>query len=222
MAFQADGAHLPASQHARIRGTMRLMATGASFKAHGCMFKGEGSALIAVALEATRLIRPEALRQCRPSAAVRIMAIDTAHGALGKPMVKGLLKLRPDIRVAGGALLIDGVRLAGHDARRSIGMHLMARHAGDQIFHMATGNACGVHRVARVTRETRFIRQSSCEFGRILDIRGGGRPGMVAACAMTRFAGPAFPFRPFADLNGLMRTLHETAVDILVAGLACL
>jgi hypothetical protein len=67
-----------------------------------------------VTIEASRLVGAERLQHCRTDAAVRIVAIDTRHGAFGQFMMIRLLELRPHIQVATRALLVDGGSLADH------------------------------------------------------------------------------------------------------------
>ena len=61
----------------------------AAFKAHRGMLEGERAALVAVAIETSRLVGRETLQHRRPDAAVRIVAIHAAHGAFGKLVMKG-------------------------------------------------------------------------------------------------------------------------------------
>ena len=84
MALQADEAHVGARQHSRIRRAMRLVTGLAALKAHRRMFERKGTALVAVAFEAPRLIGGEALQHGGTDAAVRIVAVHAAHRAFGK------------------------------------------------------------------------------------------------------------------------------------------
>ena len=83
------------------------MARRAAFKAHRRVLESERPALVAVAVEASRLVRGEDLRHRRPDAAVRIVAIDAAHRAFRQLVVIGPLELRPHVEVAARAQLVD-------------------------------------------------------------------------------------------------------------------
>lgn len=66
MALQAHLAYLMTDQHARISGAVRLMTRHATLEANGRVLENEWTALIAVALEAGRLVaesNPHRLRQ---------------------------------------------------------------------------------------------------------------------------------------------------------------
>ena len=72
-------------------------------------------------------LAPNDLRHRRTHAAVRIVAIDTAHGAFGQLVVIRLLELRPHIRVATGALFVDRCRACATDqAMAAVGVNLVA------------------------------------------------------------------------------------------------
>jgi hypothetical protein len=60
------------------------------------MFESKWTAFIAMAIQASRLIRAERLRHRGLHAAMRIVTIDATHRALGQLVVKGLLKLSRD------------------------------------------------------------------------------------------------------------------------------
>src|SRR5262252_8901587 len=97
---------------------MRLMTGRAALQPHRRVFKREGPALIAMALEAARLIGRNHPHRSRRKAPMRIVAIHAGHGAFGKPMLVGPLELRPDVSMTARALLVDrrkfsGIRLTG-------------------------------------------------------------------------------------------------------------
>jgi hypothetical protein len=89
MAFQANKANVGAFQHPRIRRTMRLMTRLAAFKTHGRMFEGKWTPFIAMALEASRLIRGETLQHRGPDTAVGVVAVYAIHVPFGKLVMEG-------------------------------------------------------------------------------------------------------------------------------------
>ena len=139
--LQAYKTDIGAYQHPRIRRAMRLVTRLAAFKAHRSMFERERSALVAMACEATRLIRRKALEHHGPDAAVRIVAVHTGHGAFWKFVVKRTLELRPDIEMAAPAQLINRRGLARY--QRFAGMHFMANRARNLVLGVAAFQAAG-------------------------------------------------------------------------------
>jgi hypothetical protein len=113
------------------------MACGAPFETHDRVLKRERTALVPMAIDTTRFVRSEGLTHRRLGTTVRVVAIDAGHGSLGEFVVGRPLKLGPDIDVATRALLVDGGRLASHQAVRAIGVDFVAARAGDLILHMA-------------------------------------------------------------------------------------
>ena len=93
VAFQAEQAHLRPRQHTRIGRTMRLVAGHTTFKTHRLVLERERPALVAMAVEAPRLVRREALRHGRANTAVRIVTVDAAHRAFRQLVMIGPLKL---------------------------------------------------------------------------------------------------------------------------------
>ena len=69
----------------------------AAFQLHRGVLEDEGAALIAVAIDAARLVGLDGLDLARQEAAVRIVAIDAGHGAFRQPVLVGPLEARPDI-----------------------------------------------------------------------------------------------------------------------------
>src|SRR5476649_1289894 len=74
MTLETDLLHHRARQHPRIGRPVRFVARGTAFKAHRRVLKGEGTALVSMALEAARLIGAETLSHGGAYAAVRVVA----------------------------------------------------------------------------------------------------------------------------------------------------
>ena len=79
MAFEAKQIHMRARQQARIRRAVRGMAGYAPFDLHGFMFVDKGSGLVAVTLEAARILRRSGSQLPVQEPAVWIMAIVALH-----------------------------------------------------------------------------------------------------------------------------------------------
>src|SRR5271169_4514862 len=69
VALQADKAHFRPGQHPRVRRSVRLMARGAAFQPDRRMLKRKRPRLVAVALEAPRLVGFGGLERARQDAA---------------------------------------------------------------------------------------------------------------------------------------------------------
>lgn len=218
MTFQADEAHVGAYQHPRIRRTMRLVTRLTAFKPYRRMFERKRTALVAVAFEASRLVGSETLKHGRPDAAVRIVAVHTAHRFLGKPVMERALELGPLIEVTAGAQLIGCISLANHQWLAL--MHFVARRAGDLIVGVAAFEASDLGRLIQMTGETDFIGRRGRQVRRILNIAGGRSLGVRLAGPMTRLALPAHPSELGVDRQLVMRVLGEEVVSVFVTDLA--
>src|SRR5207248_8102968 len=160
--LQTDLLYYRARQHPRIGGPVRLVARGAAFKTYGRVLEREWSALVPMAPETARLVGAERLSHRGTRAAVRIVAVDAGHCAFRHPMVKRLLKLRHDVGVARGALLVDGGGLARHQPERGMdwpgagrrgSVNLVAGRAGHVIFRMAALQTAGVSGLPEMAAE---------------------------------------------------------------------
>jgi len=138
VALQAHDANFLAHQQPRIGRAVWLVAGYATFEAHRSVLERERSALIAVAVQASRLVRGEGLRHRWADTAVRIVTVDAAHRTFRKLMMIGPLKLGPDVGVAARALFIDRSRLAVHESVGSIRVNFVTGRAGDLIFRVTT------------------------------------------------------------------------------------
>ena len=111
MALQTHQTHLVTNQHAWISRAVRLMTGHAAFEANGRVLENERTALIAVALEAGRLVAERNAHGLRHVARMGIVAIGAGHRSFGQAMLIWLLKCRPDREMAVGALRVDVRRL---------------------------------------------------------------------------------------------------------------
>jgi hypothetical protein len=64
------------------------------------MLERERSTLVAMAIQAPRLVGAEGLRHGRTYTPVWVVTIDAAHGAFRQLVMVRPLKLRPDVEVA--------------------------------------------------------------------------------------------------------------------------
>jgi hypothetical protein len=172
MTLQADLLHHWPRQHPWIGRTVRFMASGTAFKADRCVFKGERTALVSMALEAAWLIGRETLRHCGPYASVRVVAIDAGHCAFHHPVMKRFLKLRRDGSVADGALLVDRRRLARNHTQGAVSVHFVARGAGDLVLGMAVLQTPHMRRLAEVASQANLVGGAGRERPGIANIPG--------------------------------------------------
>ena len=141
VAFHADEPNLRPGEHARIGGTVRLMARRTALQSHGSMFENEGASLIAMTLEAARLVGIHRLNGFRQEGSMRIVAVHAGHGALRQLMGIRFLKAGPDIGVAFGALRIDLGGLARDQAIGSVLVNRVASGTAHLVFGMTAINA---------------------------------------------------------------------------------
>ena len=145
--FQTHEANFCPSQHARIRRAMHFVTRGAALEPYGRVLEREGSAFVAMALEATGLVRGEDLGHRRTNAAVWIVAIHASHCALRQLVMIGSLKLRPDVGMAARTLLVHSRGRSHHKPVRAVRVDLMTGDAGDLIFRVAALQAADVRRL---------------------------------------------------------------------------
>ncbi len=115
MALQAHETNFGAREHSRIRGPVRFMARLTAFKTKRRMFERERTTLVAVALDAARIVRRESLQHRGLDTSVRVMAIDAAHVTFRQSVMEGFLELRPLVQVTAAALLINGFVFADNE-----------------------------------------------------------------------------------------------------------
>ena len=136
----------------------------AAFETHRSMLESERSALVAVAAEAVGFVGSEHRSHGWTYAAVRIVAVDAAHGAFGETMMVGLLELCPDILVASGALAVDLARLANHQAIRAVRVNLVAGDTGNRAVGMAALQPSDMRRLVQVAGETDLVGRAAVSF----------------------------------------------------------
>ena len=218
MALQAYLLDLRTVQLARIGGAVRRVACLTSLEPHRPMLEGEWTAFIAMAVEASRLIRAERLRHRRLHAAMRIVAIDAAHRAFRHLVMKRLLELRGDGQMATLALSIDRFGLAHHQLL----MDLMAIGASHHVLGMAALQTAGVRRLVQMAGEAEFIGPSGGKLSRIPDVRGRGGLGVFRPRSVTGLAGPPFPaLLLISAIDQMMRSFCECLGGIFMTHAAC-
>ena len=220
VALQTNEAHFLPNQHARVGRTMRLMTRATTLKPHGNVLERKGPTLVPVAIEASRLVGAERLQHCRTDAAVRIVAIDTGHGAFGQFMVIRLLELRPYIQVATRALLVDGGSLADHQIMPPVRMYLVTGCAGNLVLHVATLEASHVRRLVQVATEADLVCGDRGQLTGILDIRGRSRFRMFLPRTVTGFTRPSREPMSLFDFDGIVRAFLKRLEKIFMAGSA--
>ena len=156
-------------QHPWIRRAVRFMARPAAFKPNCGMLKGERAAFVSVAVQAPRLVRPEALRHSRPKAAVRIVAIDAGHRGFWNLVMRRSLELHPDVRVATRALLVNRRSFARDQSQRSVCMNLVAGRAGHFVLRVAVLNPANMRRLIQVTSQASLVGRDRRQFTGILN-----------------------------------------------------
>ena len=193
---EAHVLNLRTREHPRIRRTMRLMTRLASFVTNGLMFEGEGSALIAVAIEASGFIRAETLRHRSADRSVRVVTIDATHGLFGQFVVIRTLELRPDGQMATAALLIDLRRGPRHEFRSAIFVDLVTRRTRDAIPQVTALEPPHVGRLIQMTGETGFIHRGRVQLRGITDEARVGGFCVFLTGTVAGFAGSSLPVAP--------------------------
>src|SRR5438270_6731272 len=133
------------------------MAARAAFKSYRRVLEGERASFIAVASQASGLVRSEHLQHGRSHGSVRVVAIDAGHRALGQLVMDRPLELRPDSDMATPALLIDRHRRARNHSGRAVGMDLVACGAGDLVLEVAAREPAGVSRLVEMAGQAETV-----------------------------------------------------------------
>ena len=199
---------------------MRLMAGHTTFETHRPMFERKRPTLVAMAVQASRLVRGEGLRHRRTDTAVRIVTVDTAHRAFRQLMMIGPLKLRPDVGMAARALLVDRSRLAVHQPVGLIRVNFMAGSAGDLIFRMAAFETAHVGRLIQMAGETDLVCSRGYELRWIADVGGRRRFCVHLRGSMAGLAAASHPAAFCVGFDRLVGAFDEPVIDILVTDLA--
>lgn len=208
--FQAQRSHRGSNQHLRIIRSMRFMARLAIANAVRCVFEGEGSASVRVALHAGHL-SGEAGPQLAPlQSSMRLVTVDAAHGIFGHAMMERLGKIGPLLNMAAQA---ERVRRRFQDpCHRSGLVHVVTVRAGKP--------ALRVHRMIVESDELALLLVAG-EALLVVGLRGLSREGddlrLVTVTGCMSFAGP------MARLTGVfhvvLRALFEDRMGSLVEGL---
>jgi len=218
MALETHEPHLLADQHARISRAVRFVTNPATLEPHCRMLERKRTTLVAVALEAARLVRSERLHHRRPDTAVWIMAIDAGHGAFGQLMVIRTLELGPDVQMAICALLVDRGGFADQQVTPAVGMNLMTSGAGNLILHVAAFEATHLRRLIRVAGETNAIGCGGSELCRVSDKGRVPRFGVFLAGTVAGLAGSSVPAALLVGINLIVRALRKSLGDVFVTG----
>jgi hypothetical protein len=220
VAFETYEAHLLPRQHARIGGTVRLVASSATFKSDGCVLECEWTALITVAIETARLVGGEILLHRGADGTVRIVAIHATHGVFGQLMVIRLLELRPDIQMATGALGVDGRVAMGHESHRTVGMNLVTCGASHLVLGMAVLQTPHLRGGVEMAAHANLVGRGRGHFRGLADVRRRCRFGVFLRRAVAGFAGSAGKAAVLIGIHLGVRALLERVEDVFVAGAA--
>jgi hypothetical protein len=135
-------------------------------------------------------------------------------------VVKRLLELRPDIQVAGSALVIDLSRFSNHQTKRAVGVDFVAGDAGYRVVGVAALQAAGVSRLIQVAGQAEFVGLGRDEFRWIPDQGRVARPGVERSHAVAGLATLPLESALFINFNRVMGTLDECVKDVLMTRLA--
>lgn len=197
---------------------MRLVARGATLQLHGSVRECEWPTEIAVALEASRLIRIYRLEGASQNAAVRVMAIHAGHGSFRKAVMIDPLKTGPN---GGMALCAERVDfLVGPRDQTGGAMDRVACEATHLVSDMAALDAPDLGGLIQMTLETNLVRRGRLEPGGISNVGGAGGFGVAAGRAVAGFAGVSDGVVLRIGLRQIMRIVFEGVEEILVTGLA--
>jgi hypothetical protein len=209
-----------ANQHAGIRGTMRFMATGTAFEAHWSMFERERSALVAMALEASRFASERCPHGLGLEAGVGIVAIDAGHGGFGKPVFIGTLEGGPYRQMARCTLSIDGGDPANLQRFAGGSVDGMTGRATDFIFCVAAEYPARSGLLIQMAGETTGVELVRFLFAGIVNIGCRGGLGVFSARPVTGLAGITLPAAMLVAFKGAVGGFEEGSKDLFVASLA--
>ena len=224
--FQANEHDLGPCKHSRIGGAMRLMAGDAPFQANRSVLKRKWSPFVAVAFEATGLIGIDGLNISGEHAAVRVVAVDTRHGAerhgrgAGQPVLVRTLETRPDIGMAAGALCIDLGGLTRQQAFRTVLVDEVTSRTTHLVLGMTVVDAADVRGLVEMAGEADAVHLGRPELCRITDVGRIHRLGVFTARSVAGFTCLRRTVVFLVRLHQLMWILLECFEGILVAGLA--
>jgi len=184
------------------------------------VLEGERSTLIAVAVQASRFVRGEALRHGRANTAVGIVAIDAAHRPFRQTVMSGLLELCPDVLMTPCALSVDLRRLSYYEPIRTIRVNLVARDARYGTVSVAALQASDVRGLIEMALETGLVGGRRGQLGGIMDQRGVTRSGMQRAHPVAGLAASSLEAPPGGDFHNVVWAFDERIENVLMAGLA--
>ena len=107
MALQTNIGDIVSREHSRVRRSMRFVTGAATFQLLHRMLIHKWTALVAVALQTSRLITKRSAHAVSPEAGMRIVTIDTAHRSFLEAMFVRPVEGSPLRNVASGALGVD-------------------------------------------------------------------------------------------------------------------
>src|SRR5688572_10682251 len=140
----------------------------------------EGPSQIGVRFEAPWFIRGKSSHLGGQETAMRIVAVDTAHGALRKPVRMRALECGPIVQMASGTLLIDSLRFSSHQAFRIRLMHAMTTGAGNTALGVTALDSPDMRGLIAMAGEACFIHLRGGQLSRISDVTGRDRFDMLA------------------------------------------
>lgn len=212
VAFQALLGDLRAGQHARIRRSVRFMTGGTTFHSHWSMLECERSALVAMATQASGLIRGDIPECVGQQPAVWIVAIDATDAAFLELMPVRALELGDGGDVACAAIghVILGLRL----------MHAMATGAGHLITGVTATDGADARGLIQMATETNAIGLRRRQTQWVTDVAGCGRFRMGASWPMAAFAGFFRETMLGIGLHPVVWTLCKRLKKFFVAALA--
>lgn len=206
-----------ARQHLRVLRAVWQMACRATFYFYGRMFEREGSAQVAVAAVATRVVRIDGLDHARSHRPVRVVAVNAVHRAFGQTVVIGFLEAGPDGLMAIRALRIDGGVCARDQTVWSVFVDGVAGNAAHLVLDVAAVDAAYVRGRVQVAREADLIGFGGAQLAGVANIRGVHALGVLAPGAVAGFAGLCGALVFFVGLDEVVRILRESLRNILVA-----
>jgi hypothetical protein len=219
VALQTHQTHLVTDQHAWISRTVRLMTRHAALEANGGVLENEGTALIAVALEARRLVAEGNAHGLRHGARMGIVAVGTGHRAFGKAMLVGLLKRRPDREMARGALRVNVRRFLKEQrppARAVNGVALKAPHG---VLGMAGQDASHVRRIVPVAALAGKVPLGWFQLGGLLDIFDVRAFCVFCPSTVAGLARHGLPATRMICFDGVVWRLSKSRVNLFVTEL---
>ena len=207
MAFQAEQALFVTHQHARVRGAVRFVAGHAAFQPHRRMFEDKGSALIAVAPQASRLVAECCLSAVGGKARVGIVAVHARHCAFRQSVFVRPVEGRRLSQVAGRASRVNRRFGVLYKFRALRSMDRMAGCASHLVLGVAARDAPSAGILIQVAGEAAVVDFRGGELRWIADIIRGSRLSMLGARTVAGFAAFLLPGGPGASFNRKVRSL---------------